>query len=253
MVPLVLAKDSGFFELTVTPTPDSFFRCRPSADLLNTRQKHFGGITFLGDKLVSWIEREADCILQCRVSVEGRVPILRLNDSIDCVYKMPDRSFVVLYEVLEGGGFEIVECSVLIWVVVVEDVDRDGGGGGSSVGDSMKVEGCSDKVLSVDKSMVQGGLEYDSGVVDGVMEIFKCGGLGDGSKWVKVGVSVGEQRFRWKSVYKTIHSEILELQEIERDFICLRVEIEGCPSLECHSMVLSLELVERIIGEVKVG
>ncbi|GKD99313.1 hypothetical protein Tco_1387297, partial [Tanacetum coccineum] len=130
-----------------------------------------------------------------------RVPILRLNDSIDCVYKMPDRSFVVLYEVLEGGGFEIVECSVLIWVVVVEDVDRDGGGGGSSVGDSMKVEGCSDKVLSVDKSMVQGGLEYDSGVVDGVMEIFKCGGLGDGSKWVKVGVSVGEQRFRWKSVY----------------------------------------------------
>ncbi|GJX70219.1 hypothetical protein Tco_0307390 [Tanacetum coccineum] len=179
-------------------------------------------------------------------------------------------------EVLEGGGFEIVGCSVLVWVVVVEDVGGDGGGGGSNVGDSIEVEGCSVEVLFVDKLVVQGGLEYDSGVVGGVMEIFECGGLGDGSKWVKVGVSVGEQRFRWKSVYEfksheacevlkenkeawffakgqTIHSEISELQEIERDFICLRVEIEGCLSLLCHSMVLSLELVKRTFGEVKVS
>ncbi|GJS81793.1 hypothetical protein Tco_0748334 [Tanacetum coccineum] len=89
-----------------------------------------------------------------------------------------------------------------------------GGGCCSCVGDSVGVEvscdscmvGSGVEVLSVDKSLVEGGVRCKSRVVGGGKRYLKM-------KWENVfmkgdmpackeGISVGEQRFGWKSVYE---------------------------------------------------
>ncbi|GJS93291.1 hypothetical protein Tco_0800259, partial [Tanacetum coccineum] len=128
---------------------------------------------------------------------------LRLKNSINCVYEMSN-----------GRCFDIGVVDE-----IVEDIGGVGGGGGSCVGDSAGVEESCDscvvgscvEVLSVDKSLVEVRVGCKSRVVGEGKKIFVCGGLGDGSKWVKPmkidGIALGANLlvkcwFGWKSVYE---------------------------------------------------
>ena len=42
--------------------------------------------------------------------------------------------------------------------------------------------------------------------------------------------------------------EIVSLQRGESDLMCLSVEYDECPSLECHNKVFSLLLAEQTVG-----